>query len=614
MAEALFKTNGVLLIRDLFPQAFIDNLYQSFINQYQSKWVDQDDADVLEVGDRRKMLTIDIQDTFNTPELYGNPFLLQLLERLLGSGFVLGSFGAVIALPGAKDQHIHRDHPPLFEDEALSLQIPSFAITVVIPLIDLTAETGSTRLWKGSHKLAPSQDLAMEASSVPWVKQGSCYLMDYQLLHGGTANISPQVRPILYLVYYRSWFQEAVNYEKQARLLLSKSEYHKVPQECQFLFERVRESLGILRTEPSPSFEQLTATKQAQVLKREAEKSLVLYGLDHGLAQSHLTLISHGDNTVFAVTSFASVGSTGTPELSHLQGYDRFSLRVHRSRYLSALEIESELLWLQHLCHTSQLSVPEPISSLDGKLWVTLESPTLDDRRTVSITGWLPGRSFGEQFAEQELTGQDFAAIGRLLGQLHDSAAHYSFPPHFSRPFWNWQGLLGQRAGYSNHGHFIWQKVPHSYRPLFETISEKARSVLDNLGEAGEQFGLIHGDFWLGNLLWNDRHIAVIDFADCGFGYWGYDVARFFNDFFPSPYFEPGLEHFLAGYSQIRSFPKAQVSLIPLFLAIQQVSFALWRINRAQDHPGFRSTLEKDLQQAAETIESIFNLAAFNGT
>ena len=226
-AQSLFEANGVLLINHLFSQDLITSLHQSFVACYQPYFEDKDYTNALEVGDKRKMLTIDVKTPFNNPELYGNPFLLYLMRELLGTGFVLGSFGAVISLPGAKHQHIHRDHPPLFEDEELDIKIPSFAITVVIPLIDLTPATGSTRVWKGSHRIPDSKSFDAKDSFVPFLPIGSCYLMDYQLLHGGTPNVSNLVRPILYLNYYRYWFQEAVNYEKQSRISITQQEYKK---------------------------------------------------------------------------------------------------------------------------------------------------------------------------------------------------------------------------------------------------------------------------------------------------------------------------------------------------------------------------------------------------
>jgi hypothetical protein len=54
--------------------------------------------------------------------------------------------------------------------------------------------------------------------------------MDYRMLHGGTANHSKQMRPILYLGYYRPWFKDYVNFIKVKQLLVSAREYENIPE------------------------------------------------------------------------------------------------------------------------------------------------------------------------------------------------------------------------------------------------------------------------------------------------------------------------------------------------------------------------------------------------
>ena len=623
VARDLFEANGVLLIDNLFSQDLIAKLYQSFVERYRFYFEDKDYAGALKVGDKRRMLTVDFQLPFSHPNLYANPFLLYLMRALLGSGFVLGSLGAVIALPGAEAQHIHRDHPHLFEDEGLAIDLPSFAITVVVPLIALTPETGSTRVWKGSHRTTYPEEYDMQDSFVPFLPTGSCYLMDYQLLHGGTPNLSNLVRPILYIAYYRSWFQEAVNYEKQARISITKQEYQKIPEKYQFLFERVRDSAGsysfpeVKKSEVKASevkaleteklevekhdrqadkvFNELTATDQAIRLGKIAKKSLENYGLK----QAQVTLISHGENTVFSViTSDLSSGDQShSPYLS-----DRFILRIHRANYLSVDAIESELCWLRSLRREAGLPVPEPIPTVEGKLCVLAHSPDFPEPRACSLTRWVHGRLLTDEASSEQLL-QHVQSAGRLLGQLHRHAANWSIPANFTRPSWNWNGLFGDGAGYGNNGALVWELTPQPYRRLFQGVSKQVKAMMASLSEEKDQFGLIHGDFWLGNLLVCDREIRPIDFADCGFGYWGYDFARFLNDFAYSRDFSSYLDNLLEGYTQIQAFPERQLSSLNTFIVAQHVALALWRVNRAQDHPDFRATLAADLQETAEEIE-----------
>ena len=50
------------------------------------------------------------------------------------------------------------------------------------------------------------------APAVLDAKAGDALLFDYRLFHHGGANRSAAVRPILYLVYARSWFEDTHNF------------------------------------------------------------------------------------------------------------------------------------------------------------------------------------------------------------------------------------------------------------------------------------------------------------------------------------------------------------------------------------------------------------------
>ncbi len=39
--------------------------------------------------------------------------------------------------PGPEEQRLHRDHPGLFDDESVDAAVPSFAITMIVPLVEM---------------------------------------------------------------------------------------------------------------------------------------------------------------------------------------------------------------------------------------------------------------------------------------------------------------------------------------------------------------------------------------------------------------------------------------------------------------------------------------------
>ena len=247
----LFKQHGALWLENVLARGAIEALRESF----QKRFEKTSRSDLVKrgalVGDQRYMLTLDIKGKFNRPEVYANERLLPLLTGLLSSNLRIASFGCVTALPGAEDQAIHIDHPPLFETEPhLTDEIPPYAVTMVVPLVDIEEETGTTAIWEGSHKQATGPNAEdrfklldqlikepdYSGAAKPLPRQGDVYLMDYRVIHGGLANRSQIDRPILYVVYSRPWFRDGFNFGKQPSVSISAKQLKKVPKRFRRLF------------------------------------------------------------------------------------------------------------------------------------------------------------------------------------------------------------------------------------------------------------------------------------------------------------------------------------------------------------------------------------------
>ncbi|MDX2163661.1 MAG: phytanoyl-CoA dioxygenase family protein [bacterium] len=224
-----FASQGTLILRNAFDPALIQGMHDAFIARNQRYLEDKDHADALNVGDKRFMITPEFEPPFDSPDVWANPTVTAIIKRLLTDQVILGSFGAVVSLPGAEDQHIHTDFPGLFPESMLDAMLPPFAVTVVIPLVQITELTGSTRVWPTSHRLPREKFRAVDPVG-PLMAMGDCLFMDYRLVHQGAGNRSPAPRPILYNVYYRPWFRDHENYAKQARLKLSKDVYDRIPE------------------------------------------------------------------------------------------------------------------------------------------------------------------------------------------------------------------------------------------------------------------------------------------------------------------------------------------------------------------------------------------------
>lgn len=243
-----FSAEGWLRIDGVFDRALIDALHAGYLEQSDSLLEAKGDRrEYLRVGDDRLMLSVALRGQFLDARLYANPIILRLLEQFLGPDFLIDSFTCVSALPGAPAQRQHLDHSVLFPGQAnLEASLGCYAATLVVPLVDLTPESGTTRLFPGSHVGDGDR-----APAEPMMPRGSCFIMDYRLLHQGLANISAKQRPVLFIVYARAWFTDSKNFHRQARINIGVNEMTRVPMAHRPLFRRMagKGTLGITERE-----------------------------------------------------------------------------------------------------------------------------------------------------------------------------------------------------------------------------------------------------------------------------------------------------------------------------------------------------------------------------
>ena len=242
-------SEGWARIDNLIGPTTIDRTFEYFQQHYlhPDLGTDAEDLDAFEfpcsnVGDRRYMMAIGFRGAFANPDIFGNPLVVQTLRETLGPDFFLESFGAVLSLPGSDAQHLHRDGGGGLFGVDLDSLLPAHAVTVVIPLVDMNAEHGTTRIWPGTHRTRGDFD-AMEnidKSVTPDVPRGSCVMWDYRLFHHGNPNRSQTPRPILYMTYARPWFSDRSNWGDKVGLFADDAFLATVPEDLKFLFRYCR--------------------------------------------------------------------------------------------------------------------------------------------------------------------------------------------------------------------------------------------------------------------------------------------------------------------------------------------------------------------------------------
>lgn len=333
-------------------------------------------------------------------------------------------------------------------------------------------------------------------------------------------------------------------------------------------------------------FEDLTHRSQVRRLRRLAQAALEQYGLGH----ARLAFVAYSENAVFRVDGSPPGGPS-----------TRYALRIHRPGYQTEASLDSELDWMAALKQDAELPVPEPQPSLEGRLRVQASAPGIPGPRNSSLLSWVRGRR-----VIRGVRPAHFTAIGELIARLHRHAARWQPPAGFTRRHWDWEGLFGDAAGFDLPASEVWALLPDRYRAPFQTVACEVGHVMDKWGKGPDAFGLLHADLSLGeesNVLFHRGQARPIDFDDCGFGYWVYDLAVPLAHWQTSPQWPTYRQALLDSYASIRPLPQVQMAYLDLFMAARHVSEILWGIDQAQHKAALRQELENWTEWAAAHVQ-----------
>jgi Ser/Thr protein kinase RdoA (MazF antagonist) len=192
-------------------------------------------------------------------------------------------------------------------------------------------------------------------------------------------------------------------------------------------------------------------------------------------------------------------------------------MRVYRPGGRPAAEVQSELAWMGALRRDLGPIVPEILAGLDGSQLVE-----------VVRTGGLPAcfcvafsLAPGDEPQEDDFRAW-FPRLGEITARFHQHARAWQAPAWFSRPTWDVSTTLGDRAHWGP-----WHaSVPdREERAQLQRLADVVVARLERFGTGAQRFGLVHADLRLANLLVDVDDIQVIDFDDCGFSWYLYDLA-----------------------------------------------------------------------------------------
>lgn len=248
-------------------------------------------------------------------------------------------------------------------------------------------------------------------------------------------------------------------------------------------------------------------------------------------------------------------------------------LRLHRQGYHSRDEIASELAWLGALQGQPGLRVVEPVAGRDGAV------TEIDGRFVVGFKP-IPG----QELQPGDDLGQWFAPLGEITARLHLQARGWVAPAGFARKRWDVDTILGPDPHW---GHWRQaQGLDASGEALLARATDALALQLRAYGTGPDVFGLIHADLRLANLMVQGDRLTAIDFDDCGFGWWAYDLASAVSFIETDPRLPDLIARWCEGYDRVTPLRASDRAMIPALIFLRRVLLTAWLATRADSDTG----------------------------
>jgi Ser/Thr protein kinase RdoA (MazF antagonist) len=250
-------------------------------------------------------------------------------------------------------------------------------------------------------------------------------------------------------------------------------------------------------------------------------------------------------------------------------------LRVHRLGYHTEQEIASELAWMDALRAEAGVRTPRVLATADGRRVVTVAErggPGAAARHCVRFE-FLPGTEPGGEPGGR-LTGRHFEELGEITARMHRHARGWPRPSWFTRFRWDYAAAFGDQARWGR-----WQDGigvgPPELRVL-SRLDDTLHARLSAFGQGPQRYGLVHADTRLANLLVHEGAVSVIDFDDCGFSWYLYDLGTSVSFFEHSPEVPALIESWLTGYRGVGQLSAEDEAEIWTFILFRRLLLVAW--------------------------------------
>lgn len=260
----------------------------------------------------------------------------------------------------------------------------------------------------------------------------------------------------------------------------------------------------------------------------------------------------------------------------------KYVARLTDTRDRTYSEVEVELFYLSYLAG-QQVPVNTPCPSKSGNVIEVCESE-LGTFNTV-VFPFIQG----VMYEVDDLAEADFFQWGKSLGRLHKYSQQYNPSTEGAKPF-----------SYEKHLQFIKKMIIEEDSYIQQEL-EAIETWMLHLPKTEENYGVIHFDFELDNLIWTEGQFEIIDFEHCSYYWYTADIAFALRDLFETGFdaAHPHFQSFLKGYKEEKNISGNYAEEIPMFLRFHQL-FILATLLK---------TLDVNVEVEQQNPEWVVNLA-----
>lgn len=281
-----------------------------------------------------------------------------------------------------------------------------------------------------------------------------------------------------------------------------------------------------------------------QILERAAQ--------DWDLVSSRTHLLRNGLNHVYAAQ-----GQLG----------EDLIVRISDGAHRTALQIEGELSWLDHLSR-HRCAVPRPVRTADGKLLETFEHK--DKEYHVGLFEKLDGDLLlpePKRWLDPKLQRQ----FGKMIGRMHRASDSLELPAQLKRRHW-----------YEDTEMMMPANVPKVYDEATADMMFSHQHLMEEFAAEADpnHYGLCHRDVHCLNMLYDKGKIWLLDF-ELGCYCWrmvDLSISLLFLFYLPLWKLEGTgpkeahdfLRHVVEGYREEHTLESEQLAMLPDLMRLRE--------------------------------------------